>query len=89
MFERLVNAFKGFKHERANAVVKYKHHGALVFTKRVLKGKHRSHCLCFNNCTKFKPGTKQNCKRAATLFKFCVKNNMVTPVFECPDYSNK
>jgi hypothetical protein len=51
-----------------------------------LKGKHREHCLCFQNCRYCEPGESSNCPRARELFEFCVKWDMFTPVYECPEY---
>ena len=64
----------------------YEHHGTRVWVRKDLKGKHRDHCLCFDGCSKFKPGTTDNCKRAALLYALCVALDMTTPVFECPEY---
>jgi len=69
-------------------IIEYNHHGTDVKVQEHLKGKHREHCLCFQGCKKFKPGTDDNCKRAQHLFTFCVLLNMTTPVWECPDYDN-
>lgn len=57
---------------------------AHVFVQEELKGKHRDHCLCFQGCQSFKPGTPENCPLAEELYQFCVRNNMTTPVWECP-----
>ena len=35
------------------AIVKYEHHGTEVSVKSELKGKHREHCLCFQDCKYF------------------------------------
>jgi hypothetical protein len=64
----------------------YEHHGAKVAVRPDLKGKHREHCLCFQNCARFKPGQDDNCEIAKALFENCVKFNVVTPVWECPKY---
>jgi len=71
-----------------NEFEQYMHHGRMVWTRTLLKGKHREHCLCFS-CGKFKPGTEDNCKMANELYELCVLNNMTTPVFECPDFKEK
>ena len=60
----------------------YEHHGNKVYVKSSLKGKHREHCLCFN-CSKFEPG----CSKAKLLYNLCIELKMVTPVWECPDFS--
>lgn len=51
-------------------------------------GKHRDHCLCFNGCIHFKPGTPENCKIAQAIYETCVKYNVVTPVYECPVFDD-
>jgi hypothetical protein len=67
------------------AIVTYEHHGATVFVDEGLKGKHREHCLCWR-CESFKPGTPENCPIAEKLYRICVDENLVTPVYECPVY---
>ena len=67
-------------------IVKYNHHGTDVSVIEHLKGRHREHCLCFKGCKFFKPNTPENCEIAQTNYEFCVKFNMVTPVWECPKY---
>ena len=69
-------------------IVEYKHHGAKVKVQSALRGQHREHCLCWQDCKKFKPGTEEHCKKAALLYAFCRAFNMVTPVWECPDYES-
>jgi hypothetical protein len=66
----------------------YEHHGKMVWVKSELKNRHREFCLCFN-CAKFKPGTTENCPIANQTFGNCVKNNLVTPVFECEVFECK
>ena len=63
----------------------YEHHGNQVFVQKHLKGKHRDHCLCFC-CDLFHPGSKDNCGIAKTLYRLCVDQGMVTPVYECPQF---
>jgi len=67
-------------------IVKYEHHGVEVFTDSETKGKHRSFCLCFKGCKRFKPGERGNCEIAQHIFRNCQEYNVVTPVFECPQY---
>lgn len=69
------------------SIIQYDHHGATVWVREDLKGKHREHCLCFSGCSKFKPGTPENCQIAQANYENCVKFNIVTPVFECPEFS--
>ncbi len=67
-------------------IVGYVHHGAYVFVDEDLKGKHREHCLCWR-CGQFLPDDhKLNCKLANLNFANCELNNMVLPVYECPDF---
>lgn len=50
------------------------------------KGKHKDNCLCFQGCRFFKPGEADNCGLAEANYEFCVRNDMVCPVWECPMY---
>lgn len=70
-------------------VIRYEHHGVLVYVRAALKGKHRAYCLCFHDCALFAPGTPSNCSKAEELFAFDKRNNMVTPVFECDRYTKR
>lgn len=64
----------------------YTHYGANVIVRADLKGKHREHCLCYA-CDSFKPEDREkNCKVASLLYAVCVALNMVTPVWECPNF---
>ena len=66
----------------------YEHHGVIVKVRPELKGKHREYCLCFSGCKNFKPNTPENCLIAQALFENCVKFNVTTPVWECPEYND-
>lgn len=66
---------------------KYAHHGAMVWVRSALKGKHREHCLCWA-CKKFLPSQPEHCKIAQKLYAICVEHNLVTPVFECPSFES-
>lgn len=68
-------------------VDKYEHHSVEVTVLSEIKGQHRQHCLCYNGCKFFKPGTSENCEIAKATFKNCVTFNIVTPVYECPKYA--
>jgi hypothetical protein len=70
-------------------VEKYVHHGTEVSVLSDVKGKHRSHCLCFQGCKRFEPGSKFNCPIAQAVYANCVRFNLTTPVYECPDYEPK
>jgi hypothetical protein len=65
----------------------YEHHGQTVTVRSDLQGKHRHHCLCFDGCKHFAPGTEQNCEIAAAVYRNCVQFNIVTPVWECPRFT--
>ncbi len=65
----------------------YEHHGASVAVQPHLRGKHREHCLCFQGCRKFRPGSRGNCEIAQAVFTNCVKFDIVTPVWECPRFA--
>jgi hypothetical protein len=67
----------------------YEHHGKTVFVNTELKGKHREHCLC-HSCGLFNPLSRtENCAIANKLYRICVDENLVTPVYECPQYEPK
>lgn len=67
--------------------VQYDHHGAEVWVREDLWGRHREHCLCYS-CAKFYPEDElKNCPRANRLYNFCVDNDMTTPVWECPEFT--
>jgi hypothetical protein len=68
------------------AIEQYEHHGAMVFVDSDLRGKHREHCLCFK-CGRFNPGIPEaNCPTANLLYAVCIKCDITTPVYECPDF---
>ncbi len=69
-------------------IEQYDHHGKEVSVMTELKGLHREHCLCYV-CQKFEPGSVNNCQIAQDLFQFCVKNHVVTPVYECHVFCEK
>jgi|Deesub1362A_J573_1020465.scaffolds.fasta_scaffold00107_65 hypothetical protein len=70
-------------------IIRYKHHGRMVYVDEDLKGKHREYCLCFR-CAKFHPedGVK-NCSIANLNYAMDVLLNVVTPVWECPRFEEK
>lgn len=68
------------------AIERYVHHGREVAVDSELKGKHRSHCLCFI-CDKFKPGDeREHCPIARRVYETCVAHGIVSPVYECPEF---
>ena len=69
-------------------ITKYSHHGQEVSVMRDNKGKHVENCLCWQNCKHFKPGEKDNCRIANLNYALCLAFNLVTPVWECPEYEN-
>ena len=70
-------------------IIKYVHHEKEVSVREDLKGKHRSYCLCWH-CQLFDLYDKEkNCPIANKLYKICCENNIVTPVFECPNFLRK
>lgn len=74
------------KLDKLPAVEKYEHHGTEVNVQKRLRGQHRDHCLCFQECVYFKPGEDDNCEIAQTNYEMCVKFSLTTPVYECPKY---
>lgn len=72
---------------RRMTTITYEHHGTVVSVNPELKGKHRDHCLCFQGCARFKPGTSENCEIAQAVYKNCVDFGIVTPVWECPQFA--
>ena len=70
-------------------IIKYEHYGKLVSVQEHLRGTHRDHCLCFQECKFFKPETREgNCEIANANFKTCVDFGVTLPVFECPKYES-
>ena len=68
-------------------VIRYKHHSnTYVAVMKKNKGKHRQSCLCYS-CRLFHPkGPKTNCGLAQLLFSICCIYDIVTPVWECPNF---
>jgi hypothetical protein len=72
-----------------NEFEQYEHFGKSVWVRKKLRGKHRKHCLCFS-CSKFKPGMPEtNCHIANLNYALCLQCNLVTPVYECIEFSEK
>lgn len=75
--------------EVGDILVNYEHHGANVWVRKSLKGRHREHCLCYI-CDHFNPGSRDtNCPIANALYQICVSQNVTTPVWECAQFSRK
>ena len=72
-----------------NKFVRYEHHGKKVMVRMDLKGKHRDYCLC-HLCNKFNIDNRDNnCKKANLIYSLCVLLDLVTPIWECPDFVPK
>ena len=68
---------------------KYTHHGGKVWVRSDLRGKHRGHCLCMV-CKKLDTiNREKNCPIANAVFANCVKFNLTTPMWECPEFEPK
>jgi hypothetical protein len=67
-------------------IEQYMHHGTVVSVQSALRGRHTSHCLCYQRCRFFKPNTNENCNIAQTLYGLNVAMSVVTPVWECAKY---
>lgn len=65
--------------------IQHMHHGRLVWVDIELMGKHREACLCYS-CLKFCPDDLDHCQIAKAVFALDVKENLVTPVWECPSF---
>ena len=76
----------------------YTHHGRRVWVRKDLRGKHRDHCLCWQ-CKKFTirdlliagetPTDRErddSCPIANMLYRIAFRENLVIPVYECPDF---
>ena len=66
----------------------YTHHQKLVWVNSELKGHHWEYCLCAQ-CGRFNLDRRlgpPNCLMAESLYGVCKRYNLVTPVFECPQF---
>jgi hypothetical protein len=72
--------------ENDELVERYIHHGRVVSVLKELRGKHKSHCLCFI-CLRFNPDTPENCEIAQATFENCLRFGTTTPMYECPKFS--
>lgn len=67
-------------------VVSYTHHGREVRVREDLKGRHWEFCLC-HRCAKLNlEDRSQNCRIASLLYALDVTLDLVTPVWECPEF---
>jgi hypothetical protein len=66
--------------------IKVSKHGKELSVQEHLNGRHREHCLCWQNCKYFKPDTPENCDVAQKLYEFDKENGVTTPVWECVKY---
>lgn len=74
-----------------SAFEKYIHHHEEkpVWVRKILKGRHREHCLC-HSCKKFHPEDREeNCDLANKVFKLCVEEELVLPVWECSKFDEQ
>jgi hypothetical protein len=77
------------KEKKKNKFVSYYHHATDVTVREDLLGKHKEYCLCYS-CKHFRPEyEKLNCRIAQLLYSVNVTFNLVTPVWECPDFKEK
>ncbi len=68
-------------------IVWYAHHGRIVAVDAAHKHHHREACLCYR-CTKFDDeDNDSNCHTANLIYAVCVLTGVVTPIWECPDFS--
>ena len=86
--EDLANKIKSILENEMSQFTQYEHHEKMVWVRKSLQGQHRQHNLCFS-CKTFKPDHADNCERAKRVYNLCVKLNMSTPVFECPEFKEK
>ena len=70
----------------AKRFTQYEHHGQRVWVRADLMGKHRQYCLCFD-CKRFHPGEQGNCPKAQQIYGNCVRHCVVSPVWECPTFT--
>ena len=70
-------------------ITKVKKFGKELAVQEELVGKHRGHCLCWQECIHFKPNEEDNCPVAQSLFEFNKKFGVTTPVWECETYESK
>lgn len=68
-------------------IERYEHHGKMVAVQPFLKGSHRDHCLCYQGCIFFQPGSEEHCEIATANFENCKKFGTVQPVYECPKFA--
>lgn len=75
---------------RKSRFERYEHHPEeIVWVRSDLKGKHKEFCLCYS-CIYFMPGNPEhNCRLAQLLYSICRLENMVTPVWECPEFTER
>jgi len=67
-------------------IVQYEHHGRIVSVFEYCKGLHKDVCLCYS-CSKFHPGEPDNCPIAQVTYENCVRFGILTPMWECPEFT--
>lgn len=66
--------------------IAYRHHDKLVMVDEELKGRHRSHSLCYA-CIRFNPEDRPgNCVLAEKVEDISRELGLVLPVWECPAF---
>lgn len=68
--------------------IEYFHHGVRMHSHKNWVGTHRTHCMCYQ-CSKFHPGSEDNCPIAKLIYGLCVMYGLVTPVYECKEFERK
>jgi len=65
----------------------YEHHRKKVWVRTELKGKHRTHCLCYS-CARFDPNDvpEKKCRIANLVYAVCLAEDLTLPVWECPKF---
>jgi len=69
----------------------FDHRGTIVKVIDQLRGLHREHSLCWQNCQYFLPGdgSEANCHIARSIQEIEKRCTVVLPVWECPKYEPK
>jgi len=75
------------KHQLA-VFEQYVHHNKKMWVRKLLKGKHKDNCLCYD-CALFKPDSEDNCKIAQEIYKMNFLLGAVTPVHECINFNER
>ena len=69
--------------------INYSHNGTKVWVNEKLQGKHIKACLCYQ-CSFLNTNDKEkNCPIAQSTYENCIKYNITTPIWECPNFKLK